>query len=239
MKRRIAGGALFLFLLAAVLPYSLTLFRKPAAAAAEDAPRVAITFDDGPCYETTERLLDGLKERQVRATFFLIGEQIAGQENTVRRMKREGHQVGNHTYSHTRLDRSADGGQAELNSTDALLCELLGKDEYWLRPPWGFVGDRTKKTVCVPMVYWSVDTADWQVRNSDIIARCIIDNAQDGDIILLHDIFPESVKAALSAIDTLSAQGYQFVTVEELFKHKGVTPQLGMLYARADTLVTW
>ena len=200
---------------------------------------IALTFDDGPSPETTEHLLDGLKERGAHATFFLIGEQIDGMEDVVTRMRDEGHQVGNHTYSHTRLDRGSAAGLGELGKADAQLCEALGEGEYWVRPPWGFVSDTIKKSVSVPLIYWSVDTEDWRSRNADLIAHTIVENAQNGDIVLLHDIYSESVDAALRAIDTLSAQGYQFVTVEELFSRCGVTPLSGHFYVRPDAEVCW
>lgn len=200
---------------------------------------IALTFDDGPSPDTTERLLDGLKERGAHATFFLIGEQIGGTEDIVRRMRDEGHQVGNHTYSHARLDRGSAAGLSELDKADAQLCKVLGEGEYWIRPPWGFVNDTIKKSVNVPLIYWSVDTEDWRSRNADLITHTIVKNAQNGDIVLLHDIHAESVDAALRAIDTLSAQGYQFVTVEELFSCCSVTPQFGHFYTRPDAEVCW
>lgn len=221
---------------------ALTLPQNDKAVAAQNivTPQyIALTFDDGPASETTERLLDGLKERGAHATFFLIGEQIEGMETVVCRMRDEGHQIGNHTYSHTHLDRSSTAALDELNKADAQLCKALGEGEYWVRPPWGFVSDMVKQCVSVPLIYWSVDTEDWRSHNADLIAHTIVENAQNGDIVLLHDIYSESVDAALHAIDTLSAQGYQFVTVEELFSHCGVTPQCGRFYVRPDAEVCW
>ena len=200
---------------------------------------VALTFDDGPALETTERLLDGLKERGAHATFFLIGEQIGGMENIVKRMRDEGHQIGNHTYSHTRLDRGDAVALGDLNKADAQLCEVLGEGDYWVRPPWGFVSDTLKQCVDTPLIYWSVDTEDWRSRNADLIAHTIVETVQNGDIVLLHDIHSASVDAALRAIDTLSAQGYQFVTVEELFSCCGVTPLSGHFYTCPNAEVCW
>lgn len=200
---------------------------------------IALTFDDGPAPETTERLLDGLKERGAHATFFLIGEQIDGMEDIVKRMRDEGHQVGNHTYSHARIDCDSTAALGELNKADARLCEVLGEGDYWVRPPWGFASDTLKQCVDTPLIYWSVDTEDWRSHNADLIAHTIIENAQNGDIVLLHDIYSESADAALRAIDTLSAQGYQFVTVDELFFCCGITPQCGHFYICPDAEVCW
>ena len=198
---------------------------------------VALTFDDGPWPETTERLLDGLAERDAKVTFFLIGEQIAGYEDIVRRMADEGHQVGNHTYTHMDLSRGDPSERLrEIAETDETLRALLGDGTYWLRPPWGFLAPRTAAAVGTPMVYWSLDTEDWRRLDADAVALDIIEHARDGDIILLHDPYPTSVEAALRAIDALTPQGYRFVTLEELFRQKGVEPELGKLYARPDEL---
>lgn len=211
------------------------------ASAAEPAAMpekyVALTFDDGPWPETTEQLLDGLAERGAKATFFLIGEQLAGHEDTVRRMADEGHQVGSHTFTHMDLSRGDPAERLrEIAATDETLRALLGDGVYWLRPPWGFLAPQTAAVVEVPMVYWSLDTEDWRRLDADAVAQDIIDHARDGDIILLHDPYATSVEAALRAIDALTPQGYHFVTLEELFRQKGVEPEPGKLYIRPDEL---
>lgn len=231
--------ALPLLLLLTLLGLLLCKDRTAAVSAAASAPCIALTFDDGPSPQTTEALLDGLKERGAHATFFLIGEQIAGNEALVQRMKEEGHQVGNHSFTHVRLDAAGDRELAEIAETDAALRGLLGSGSYWIRPPWGFSSDALKQSVSVPLIFWTVDTMDWSVRSRDLVAHCIVQNAKDGDIVLLHDPYQTSVDAALQAIDTLSAQGYAFVTLEELFARAGVSPEEGHFYLRADTEVAW
>lgn len=227
---------LLLPLLALAAPHGA----KVAAVQNAVTPRyIALTFDDGPHSETTEALLDGLRERGAHATFFLIGEQIEGTEDLVMRMRDEGHQIGNHTYSHVRLDQNSQRGLQEIAKADSLLQQVIGTNDYWIRPPWGFVSNTVKQSVGQPLIYWSLDTQDWSVRNADIVAQDIIQNAQNGDIVLLHDSYAESVDAALRAIDALSAQGYQFVTVEELFRVMGVTPEAGRFYVRPDAEVNW
>lgn len=227
---------LLLPLLALAAPHGA----KVAAVQNAVTPRyIALTFDDGPHGETTEALLDGLRERGAHATFFLIGEQIEDTEDLVIRMRDEGHQIGNHTYSHVRLDQNSQRGLQEVAKTDSLLQQVIGPNDYWIRPPWGFVSNTVKQSVGQPLIYWSLDTQDWSVRNADIVAQDIIQNAQTGDIVLLHDSYAESVDAALRAIDALSAQGYQFVTVEELFRVMGVTPEAGRFYVRPDAEVSW
>lgn len=213
----------------------LALLPLRAGGPPETAPCVALTFDDSPNGALTERLLDGLAVRGAHATFFLIGEQIAGQEDLVRRMAAEGHQVGNHTFTHLRLDTTGQVGLRELEKTDALLRDTLGEGEYWVRPPWGFAAAETLRETDVPLIYWSVDTEDWNRSDASAIAETIVSNVRDGDIVLLHDAYDASVDAALRAIDTLAARGYRFVTVRELFAHLGVTPEAHVLYARPDT----
>ena len=237
--RRIYARLCLLALPLLMLPL-LRAERAVMTAAVQDAAEeklLALTFDDGPWPETTEALLDGLAVRGAKATFFLIGEQLAGREDTVRRMAAEGHQVGSHTFTHMDLSRGDSAERLrELAETDAALRAVLGEGEYWLRPPWGFLAPETAAAVEVPMAYWSLDTEDWRRLDADAVAQDIIDHARDGDIVLLHDPYAASVEAALRAIDALAPQGWRFVTLEELFRAKGVEPEPGVLYARPDEL---
>ena len=192
---------------------------------------VALTFDDGPRRATTERLLDGLKERGAAATFFLIGEQIEANGDLVRRMAEEGHQIGNHTWSHQRLDGAAqDEAAQEVARTEAALEALLGGGTYWLRPPYGQVNAGTEASFGVPLVKWSVDPRDWESRDTGKVTQAILEHVEPNSIILLHDIYPTSVEAALRVVDRLQAEGYWFVTVEELLRINGVTPEAGVMY---------
>lgn len=208
----------------------------PTDAAAEipaEEPRkyVALTFDDGPKRQTTERLLDGLKERGASATFFLIGEQIEANQDLVLRMEAEGHQVGNHTWSHQRLDGTDSGTVAwEISQTEKALTELLGTGGYWLRPPYGQVSSGEESCIPVPMVKWSVDPRDWESRDTEKVTQAILEAVRPNSIILLHDIYPTSVDAALRVVDTLQKEGYWFVTAEELLELNGIMPQPGTMY---------
>lgn len=231
-----------LALLAAMTLLALLFLRDGGtvpATAVGGAPCVALTFDDGPSAQTTAALLDGLKARGAHATFFLIGEQIAGNEALVRRMADEGHQIGSHSFTHARLDRADAAALSEITRTEDTLRAALGGRDYWLRPPWGFCSGALKECARVPLVFWSVDTMDWRVKNAELVAQTIIETARDGDIILLHDPYETSVEAALAAVDALSAHGFEFVTVEELFARKGETPEAGRFYLRAGEEVTW
>ena len=235
---------LLLFLLVALAtallsakPRNRAIPAQSAATIAADAsaPKyVAFTFDDGPHRGSTDRLLDGLMERGAKGTFFLVGQEIDEGRDLVRRMKDEGHQIGNHTWSHRRLDElSNDEALQEIGKTDALLKSIAGEGEYWLRPPYGFLRDGAEKAVSVPMIKWSVDPRDWESRDTEKIIKAVSENIEPGSIVLLHDIYPTSVEAALRLMDALSADGYQFVTVAELLEQYGVEPKPGVFYRSA------
>lgn len=195
----------------------------------EEQKYIALTFDDGPRAGTTDRLLDGLEERGASATFFLVGEEIAKNEELVRRMQAEGHQVGNHTWGHVRLTKGVDVAQ-EVAQTEEALEELLGGNGYWLRPPYGVIEPEVEEEVSVPMVKWSVDPRDWESRDTGKVVQAVLEAAEPNSIILLHDIYPASVDAALQVVDTLQEEDYWFVTVEELLRINGVEPEPGVLY---------
>lgn len=196
---------------------------------------VALTFDDGPRRGTTDRLLDGLRERGASATFFLIGKQIEENADLVARMAAEGHQIGNHTWSHQRLEGASAGVVAqEVAQTEEALEALLGGGEYWLRPPYGQVTAGTESSFGVPMVKWSVDPRDWESRDTGKVTQAILECVEPNSIILLHDIYPTSVDAALKVVDRLQEEGYWFVTVEELLRINGVRPEPGKLYRTGE-----
>lgn len=183
----------------------------------KESPKVAITFDDGPHVGTTEELLDGLKERNVKASFFLIGSEIEGEESVVKRMKQDGHLIGNHTWSHVQLTTlSDDAASRELIATNEEIALVTGEKPDFMRPPFGTISQKVeKKTEMIPIL-WSVDSLDWTTSNSDEIVNRVVTKVKDGDIILLHDCYESSVDAALRIIDLLAAEGYEFVTADEL-----------------------
>ena len=194
-------------------------------------PLVAITFDDGPRAGITQRLLDGLALREVPATFFLVGECLPGNEELVRRMAREGHQIGVHTQDHVRLQGlSRKDFDQQVGKTRAMLSELLGTRDFWLRPPYGITDNWARAWSGGPIILWSVDPEDWKDRDTYRIVGAVMQRVEDGDIILLHDIYESSVDAALQIVDQLQERGFCLVTVEQLLALRGVKAENGVEY---------
>ena len=194
---------------------------------------IAITFDDGPKRGTTDVLLDGLKERNVSATFFLIGIQVSGLEDLVQRMDEEGHQIGNHTFSHVNLNTlDAYKQNEEITMCSQNIRQCVEREQVCVRPPYGEVNECLRAWIGAPLILWSVDTNDWTGKTADEIADYIVSEATAGDIILLHDIYENSVQGALMAIDRMQAQGYVFVTVEKMFADHGIILENGKVYRK-------
>lgn len=180
-------------------------------------PEVALTFDDGPSPKYTPLLLDGLKERNVRATFFLLGQNVKENQELVQRMQAEGHLLGNHTYNHVQLNKIPETtARQEILKTNNEIYEATGKYPEYMRPPYG--AWKKNMELCVEMlpVFWDIDTLDWKSQNVDAIIKAAGEEPEDGSIILMHDEYQTSVEAALLIIDRLKEKGYEFVTVDEL-----------------------
>lgn len=193
----------------------------------------ALTFDDGPHPEFTGPLLDGLRKRGIKATFFLVGTQIQYAPELVSRMAREGHQIGVHTYSHVPITGlEQEEFRLQVEGTRRLIYSLLGERELWLRPPYGILDENAQSWADGPVVLWSVDPEDWKDADVKRIREHIVSHTRDGDIILLHDIYPTSVEAALGAVDELRKQGFQFVTVARLMEERGIVAESGQVYKR-------
>ena len=197
------------------------------------AKLLAITFDDGPGKYTAD-LLDGLAERGVHATFFVNGVNASGWPETLRRIVREGHQLANHTYNHKNLNTcSAKTVQAEIDAVQTLITAAGGDENAYIRAPYGNANKTVRSVVRAPLIYWSVDPEDWKYRDSETVRQNIEAGVFDGAIILVHDIYRTSVDGALAAIDDLLAEGYEFVTVQELLLRRGITPEAATVYYSA------
>ena len=187
-------------------------------ASSEIPPKVAVTFDEGPSSEYTPLLLDGLRERNVKASFFVIGSNIEkeGGEEIIRRIYEEGHLIGNHTWHHVDLsDLSTEDAWKELEMTDSLIKAITGEETALVRPPFGEF-PRSMEEPDKLYVKWTVDSRDWVTKDTQEIVRKVVTDTEENDIILMHDCYETSVEAALQIIDTLSERGYEFVTVDRL-----------------------
>ncbi|MCD8074763.1 MAG: polysaccharide deacetylase family protein [Lachnospiraceae bacterium] len=183
----------------------------------DEIKRVALTFDDGPHPVYTVKLLNGLAERGVQATFFVIGENIPGNEEIIARMDQEGHLIGNHTYDHVKItDLSVEAACEQVERTSALVKEITGKDTEYVRPPFGSWRKDLECSFEMILVLWDVDPLDWTTCNVSDVVRRVLEAVGPDDIILLHDYYESSVDAALLIVDALMEQGYVFVTVDEL-----------------------
>lgn len=179
--------------------------------------RVAITFDDGPNPDYTAKLLEGLKERGVSATFFLLGVEIEESPELVEQMYEEGHLIGNHSYQHVNLCNLTDEKAIEqVVKTNELIEAITGERPQFIRPPFGSWKKNLDYETTMIEVLWDVDPLDWNTSNTDVVVKRVLKSVEDGDIILLHDASQSSVDAALQIIDQLQKEGYLFVTVDEL-----------------------
>ena len=191
---------------------------------------IALTFDDGPS-DFTDRLLDCLEANNVKATFFLAGQEVEYFQEPVTRMEELGCELGNHSYDHPDLATlSADDVSSQLSRTDQLIKDLTGHIATVVRPPYGSFNDTVAGIAARPLILWSVDTLDWETQNVDATVQNVMDNAADGQIILMHDIFKESVDAAEIFIPQLLQEGYQLVTVSELAAARGIALENGVSY---------
>ena len=218
-----------------VLVMILTLLPVTASAAKGDK-LIALTFDDGPDTADTPRLLDGLKERDIQVTFFVQGQFAQNAKGLVARAYAEGHEIGSHTWDHPNLaELSLAEVERQFQRSYDLLDTICGEGtEYLIRPPYGITTESIREMIGAPLIHWSVDTRDWETLNAYSVRDAILNEAYDGAIVLLHDIHGTSVDGTLMALDTLLARGYEFVTVSELFRRRGVELEDGVRYYECD-----
>ena len=182
---------------------------------------IAITFDDGPIPANTNRLLDYLKERNVPATFYMVGSLVQSYPEVVKRAYQEGHEIGNHTWNHPDLTKiPLEKVFLEIDSTNNIIENTIGQKPATLRPPFGSINQQLLDKIDIPVVNWSIDTLDWRDRDPDLIAKRAIAGARRDGIILLHDLHSTTVDAVPYILDTLISQDYKFVTVSEILGYK-------------------
>lgn len=188
-------------------------------------PLIAITFDDGPDPVLTPRLLDLLKERKIHATFFLVGKNAAAYPDVVKRIVDEGHEVGNHSWSHPLFTQlSKDSVESQLRRTHDAIVKACGVAPLLYRPPYGAVGisqrARIEESFGYSAILWDVDPQDWkQPRRSQKVYDAIHSQTRNGSIILCHDIHETTVAAMPATLDDLTARGFRFATVTQLIAY--------------------
>ena len=194
---------------------------------------IALTFDDGPNYNTN-KVLDILEENNVPATFFVLGNRIKGNENILKRMVSSKMEIGNHTFNHLLLTKyKEDKVKSEINDTSNLIFEVTGKYPTLLRPSYGSCNKMIKRIVDTPIIIWDIDTLDWKYHNSRRISSRVINKVKDGDIVLMHDIYSATANALEIIIPSLKSKGYTFVTVSDLFYYKNIPLEKGKVYGFA------
>lgn len=193
-------------------------------------PMIALTFDDGPG-EYTEELINCLVENNAKATFFMLGQNVEAYPEIAKKVSDAGMELGNHSYSHPDLVTiGSEAAAQQVSNTDAALKSATGFEATVMRPPGGSFNDSVKAAIDHPLIIWSIDTRDWATKSEDQTYQGVMDNAQDGSVVLMHDIHEWSVKAAIRMIPDLIAKGFKLVTVSELAEAKGKTLQSGNAY---------
>jgi peptidoglycan/xylan/chitin deacetylase (PgdA/CDA1 family) len=180
-----------------------------------------MTFDDGPHPKLTPKLLDLLKERGIKATFFVIGKNVAEFPDIAKRIVDEGHEIANHSWSHPQLTKLGPAAfAAEIAQTNDAIEKATGVRPVVMRPPYGAINStltkRLNEEYGLSVIIWSVDPLDWKIRNAEHVSSHIIKNAAPGAIILAHDIHASTVDAMPVTLDALQSKGYKFATVSEL-----------------------
>ena len=188
---------------------------------------VALTFDDGPNPATTNQALDTLSKYGIKATFFVLGKNVSGNEGILKRMKADGHVIGNHSWSHPVLSKlSLDDAKKQITDTEDALTKVLGSSSKLMRPPYGAITDDIRNSLDLSFIMWNVDSLDWKSKNEAAILTEIQREVKNGSIILMHDIHAETVNALPKVIDYLKGQGYDFVTIPDLLDSRLKAHQL-------------
>src|SRR5213596_50957 len=194
-----------------------------------DGPYIAMSFDDGPSATLTPKLLDLLAARHIKATFFVIGENVMEHPEIVARAAREGHEIGNHSWSHPNLAKmSQESVRSQLQRTNDAIKSAIGKSPTLLRPPYGSITEREKRWIHdefgYDIVLWDVDPLDWKRPGPAVVRNRILKETRPGSIVLSHDIHPGTIEAMPSTFDELEAEGFKFVTVSELIRMAAARP---------------
>ena len=185
---------------------------------------LCFTFDDGPNTETTKILLDNLNKYNARVSFFVLGMRVDSNKEVLKRAYLMGNDIGSHTYGHKDLLSLSDKNVLkEINKTNEEIDKVIGKKPSYIRPPFGSINEKKRKLYDMKTILWNVDSIDWMLKDRNKIKKEILKHAEEGNIILVHDIYEESVYGALMAMEELKKEGYEFVTISEMAYLKNIT----------------
>ncbi len=191
---------------------------------------IAFTFDDGPSKYTID-VMNTLISNGSKATFFELGNRMKYNQETVKSLYNGGMEVASHTYAHKNLNKLSEAEiDEEVNSTNIIFNEITGANIGLVRPPYGNANSKVKSRVLYPLILWDVDTEDWLYRDAEHTYNHILENAKDGDIILMHDIYPETLEAVKMVVPVLISRGYKITTVSELASIKGYNLEISTTY---------
>lgn len=194
-------------------------------------PMIAFTFDDGPFTKVDQRILDVLDTYGGRATFFIVGSRVNDYKDTLKRIHNSGSEIGNHTYNHKNLENLApEEVISQVEMTNDAVEAVTGFRPKLVRVPYGAFKGQVSGLVSYPMIQWNIDTEDWSSKDKNAILSTLLSQAKDGSIILMHDLYPSTAEAFEAAVPQLVAQGYQLVTVSEMYAAKGVPLEAGQVY---------
>ncbi len=185
-----------------------------------------MTFDDGPHPQNTPRLLNILRDRNIKATFYVIGNCVDRHPHIVRRIVAEGHEIGNHTYTHRKLTTLGSSEvRTEMSKTQAAIVRAAGVKPRTMRPPYGALRTDQRNTIFsefgYPTIMWSVDPQDWKRPGPSIVSSRILSSSRNGSIILAHDLHKPTIDAMPRTFDGLLAKGFKFITVSQMLALKG------------------
>ncbi|MDE6476114.1 MAG: polysaccharide deacetylase family protein [Erysipelotrichaceae bacterium] len=202
------------------VPYDQVL-NEPVKNIDPNKPMIALTYDDGPTPKYTAAILDALKEHNASATFFILGSRAATAPELLQRMILEGNEIGNHTFSHKQLTTlSKENIEEEIEHTQESIYEITKKYPDTIRPPYGSKNEQVMQAAKgKKLVAWTIDTEDWRTKNVESIVKKVLNEVEDGSIILMHDLYASTAEASIILIPELIERGYQLVTVSELYEH--------------------
>lgn len=189
-------------------------------------PYIALTFDDGPHAVHTPRLLDMLRKRNIKATFYVVGTNVKRYPSIIRRIVAEGHEIANHTVNHPNLSKMSNSGvRKELNDARDSIIATCGVKPRTMRPPYGALTTSQRawihKEYGYPTILWDVDPNDWRKPGASVVTSRILNNTRNGSIVLAHDIHKETIDAMPATLDGLLRKGFKFLTVSQLLSLEG------------------